>query len=89
MPRSQGKNVNKKFSELPQIIQDLLKLGLGFYVAIAAIATFANWNTLDRLAVIIVLLAGLVIVLILEFLAGALAWFVFRPRSPKDSKSGK
>ena len=71
---------------LPPVVQDLLKLAFGFYVAISAIAIFANWNSPNRIAVIMVLLIGLVIVLILEAIAAGLAWLAFKPRKPRTSK---
>jgi uncharacterized membrane protein YedE/YeeE len=65
---------------LPTVVQDLLNLGLGFYLATGALALFANWNSDHRTAVIMILLIGLVIVFFLGVLATGLALLVFKPK---------
>jgi multisubunit Na+/H+ antiporter MnhE subunit len=67
-------------ARVPTFIQDLLKLGFGFIIAVGAIAIFANWNSPNRFAVIVTVLIGLVVFLLLEALAAGLAVLVFGRR---------
>jgi ABC-type Co2+ transport system permease subunit len=57
------------FRKLPVSLLELLQVGLGFYLAIAATAIFCCWSTPGRVGVAIMLTIGLVIVLILEAIA--------------------
>lgn len=69
---------------LPPSIRELLSVGLGAYILIAAFALFCNWSSPNRIAVIVVLSIGLVLVLILEAIAALLLMLLLslRKRQP-------
>lgn len=62
---------------LPLIVQELLKLGLGFSAAVGAIAIFANWQSPHRMAVIAITLIGLIGFVLVEAVAAGLLWLLF------------
>lgn len=66
------------FQRLPFALQELLRLGLGFYLFVAFIALFCNWNSGARWPVLFVLLVGLIVVLALEGLAIVAITFIIK-----------
>jgi hypothetical protein len=68
----------KMLKRLPFALQELLKLGFGFYCVVGAISIFCNWTSPDRWSVCIVVSVGLLVVLLLEWLAAGFILLIMK-----------
>ena len=75
-------------NKLPAGLRDLVNLGVGFYTIMSLIALFCNWNTPQRISVVMVLLIGEVGVLILSQVFSALAFAVLKRLTRENGSLG-